>query len=123
MTALLMGMLSPAAGRSWLPATARGRREAPDDANPHHCVTSFSDDPDLLAVVDAMAAMGDRQLEPATPVRGLCLVGMGMQGSGTAGDLTPVGVRRLPKVLDCPFPAQGITAAASAGRPGCHTGT
>ena len=75
-------------------------------------MTSFSDDPDLLAVVDAMAAMGDRQLEPATPVRGLYLVGMGMQGSGTADDLIPVGVRRLLKVLNSRFPGQGIIPAA-----------
>ncbi len=54
----------------------------------------------------------DRRLEPATPARGLHLVGMDVQGSGTASDLIPVGVRRLLEVLDCRFPAQGITAAA-----------
>jgi phytoene dehydrogenase-like protein len=55
---------------------------------------------------------GDRRLVPTTPVRGLYLVGTDVQGSGTAGDLIPVGVRRLLEVLDCQFPAQGITAAA-----------
>jgi len=66
---------------------------------------------------------GDRLLESATPFRSLYLVGMDVQGSGAAGDLIPVGVRWLPEVLDSRFPAQGLTAAASAGRPGCHTET
>ena len=55
---------------------------------------------------------GDSRLEPATPVRVLYLMGMDVQGSGTAGDLIPVSMRWLPEVLDCRFPAQGLTAAA-----------
>jgi len=56
--------------------------------------------------------LGDRRLESATPVRRLYLVGMDVQGSGTAGDVIPVGVQRLLELMDCRFPAQGITAAA-----------
>ena len=56
--------------------------------------------------------LGDRLLESATPVRRLYLVGMDVQGSGTAGDVIPVGVQRLLELMDCRFPAQGITAAA-----------
>jgi phytoene dehydrogenase-like protein len=38
---------------------------------------------------------GDRRLEPTTPIHGLYLVGMDVQCSGVAGDLIPVGVRKL----------------------------
>ena len=38
---------------------------------------------------------GDRRLEPTTPIHGLYLVGLDVQGSGVAGDLIPVGVRKL----------------------------
>jgi len=39
--------------------------------------------------------VGDARLDPRTPVENLYLVGMDVQGSGVAGDLIPVGVRRL----------------------------
>lgn len=55
---------------------------------------------------------GDGRLETATPVWVLYLIGMDVQGSGTAGDLIPAGVRGLLEVLDCRLPAQAITAAA-----------
>jgi phytoene dehydrogenase-like protein len=38
---------------------------------------------------------GQQRLETHTPVPGLYLVGMDVQGSGVAGDLIPLGVRRL----------------------------
>jgi len=38
---------------------------------------------------------GEKRLEPHTPIRNLYLVGMDVQGSGVAGDLIPLGVRRL----------------------------
>lgn len=39
--------------------------------------------------------IGVQRLEPVTPVRNCYLVGMDGQGSGVAGDLIPLGVRRL----------------------------
>jgi phytoene dehydrogenase-like protein len=39
--------------------------------------------------------VGDMRLHPRTPIEGLYLVGMDAVGSGAAGDLIPVGVRRL----------------------------
>jgi phytoene dehydrogenase-like protein/NAD-dependent dihydropyrimidine dehydrogenase PreA subunit len=44
---------------------------------------------------------GEDRLDPATPIQGLYLVGMDVKGSGVAGDLIPVGVRRLLDLLDC----------------------
>jgi phytoene dehydrogenase-like protein len=44
---------------------------------------------------------GENRLDPVTPIEGLYLVGMDVKGSGVAGDLIPVGVRRLLDVLDC----------------------
>jgi phytoene dehydrogenase-like protein/NAD-dependent dihydropyrimidine dehydrogenase PreA subunit len=44
---------------------------------------------------------GENRLEPATPIEGLYLVGMDVKGSGVAGDLIPIGVRRLLDALDC----------------------
>ena len=39
--------------------------------------------------------VGDQRFDPRTPIPGLYLVGMDAVGSGAAGDLIPVGVRRL----------------------------
>jgi phytoene dehydrogenase-like protein/ferredoxin len=39
--------------------------------------------------------VGEARLAPATPTRNLYLVGMDVQGSGVAGDVVPIGVRRL----------------------------
>ncbi len=44
---------------------------------------------------------GENRLDPVTPIEGLYLVGMDVKGSGVAGDLIPVGVRRLLDILDC----------------------
>ena len=49
--------------------------------------------------------VGEQRLPPTTPVDGLFLVGMDVQGSGAAGDLIPEGVRTLLQEMDCPFPA------------------
>ena len=38
---------------------------------------------------------GDNRLDPATPIQNCFLVGMDVKGSGVAGDLIPLGVRRL----------------------------
>jgi hypothetical protein len=38
---------------------------------------------------------GGMRLDPRTPIEGLYLVGMDAVGSGAAGDLIPIGVRRL----------------------------
>jgi phytoene dehydrogenase-like protein len=43
--------------------------------------------------------VGDMRLHPRTPIEGLYLVGMDAVGSGAAGDLIPVGVRRLLEVV------------------------
>jgi phytoene dehydrogenase-like protein len=43
--------------------------------------------------------VGDMRLPPRTPIEGLYLVGMDVVGSGAAGDLIPVGVRRLLKYV------------------------
>jgi phytoene dehydrogenase-like protein len=43
--------------------------------------------------------VGDMRLPPRTPIEGLYLVGMDIVGSGAAGDLIPVGVRRLLKYV------------------------
>ena len=56
---------------------------------------------------------GDSRLEPATPVRVLYLMGMDVQGSRTAGDLIPAGVRGLvalnnERKLDATYPIFGM---------------
>ncbi len=38
---------------------------------------------------------GDNRLDPATPIQNCFLVGMDVKGSGVAGDLIPLGVRRV----------------------------
>jgi phytoene dehydrogenase-like protein/NAD-dependent dihydropyrimidine dehydrogenase PreA subunit len=38
---------------------------------------------------------GDHRLDPATPIQNCFLVGMDVKGSGVAGDLIPLGVRRV----------------------------
>jgi phytoene dehydrogenase-like protein/NAD-dependent dihydropyrimidine dehydrogenase PreA subunit len=43
--------------------------------------------------------VGDMRLHPRTPIEGLYLVGMDAVGSGAAGDLIPIGVRRLLEVV------------------------
>jgi phytoene dehydrogenase-like protein len=43
--------------------------------------------------------VGDMRLHPRTPIEGLYLVGMDAVGSGAAGDLIPVGVRKLLELL------------------------
>ncbi len=52
----LLDLLNPDARRAWLRAIARGRRHAPGDVSAHDYVASFSNDPDLLAAVNAIAA-------------------------------------------------------------------
>ncbi len=42
---------------------------------------------------------GEARLSPQTPIEGLYLVGMDLQGSAVAGDIVPLGVRRLLEVL------------------------
>ncbi|MBN1993123.1 MAG: FAD-dependent oxidoreductase [Anaerolineae bacterium] len=39
--------------------------------------------------------VGDHRLDPATPIKNCFLVGMDVKGSGVAGDLIPLGVRRM----------------------------
>jgi phytoene dehydrogenase-like protein len=46
---------------------------------------------------------GENRLDPTTPIQGLYLAGMDVKGSGVAGDLIPVGVRRLLDALDYPL--------------------
>jgi phytoene dehydrogenase-like protein/NAD-dependent dihydropyrimidine dehydrogenase PreA subunit len=43
--------------------------------------------------------VGDQRFDPRSPIPGLYLVGMDAVGSGAAGDLIPVGVRRLLEYL------------------------
>ncbi len=43
---------------------------------------------------------GDNRLDPATPIQNCFLAGMDVKGSGVAGDLIPLGVRRLLRYLD-----------------------
>jgi phytoene dehydrogenase-like protein/NAD-dependent dihydropyrimidine dehydrogenase PreA subunit len=52
----LLDLLTSDARRAWLRAIAVGRRRAPTDVSAHDYVASFSDDPDLLAAVNAIAA-------------------------------------------------------------------
>jgi phytoene dehydrogenase-like protein/NAD-dependent dihydropyrimidine dehydrogenase PreA subunit len=52
----LLDLLTPDARRAWLRAVAVGRRRAPNDVSTHDYIAGFSDDPDLLAAVDAIAA-------------------------------------------------------------------
>ncbi len=56
-----------------------------------------------------MGQVGEQRLPPTTPVDGLFLVGMDVQGSGAAGDLIPVGVRKLLAELESPFPVHSPT--------------
>ncbi len=43
--------------------------------------------------------VGGQRMDPKSPVSNLCLVGMDVIGSGAAGDLIPIGVRRLLEYL------------------------
>jgi len=43
--------------------------------------------------------VGEERLDPRTPINGLYLVGMDAIGSGVAGDLMPIGVRRMLEYL------------------------
>jgi phytoene dehydrogenase-like protein len=54
--ASLLDLLTPDARRAWLRAVAAGRHKAPEDVSAHDYVAAFSQDPDLLAAVDAIAA-------------------------------------------------------------------
>jgi phytoene dehydrogenase-like protein len=45
--------------------------------------------------------VGEQRLDPRSPIANLYLVGMDMVGSGAAGDLIPIGVRRLLEYLEC----------------------
>jgi len=45
--------------------------------------------------------VGHQRLDPRSPIPSLHLVGMDVIGSGAAGDLIPVGVRRLLEYLQC----------------------
>lgn len=45
--------------------------------------------------------VGDQRLDPRSPIPNLYLVGMDVIGSGAAGDLIPVGVRRLLEYFQC----------------------
>ncbi len=45
--------------------------------------------------------VGEQRLDPKTPIPNLYLVGMDVVGSGAAGDLIPIGVRRLLEYLEC----------------------
>ena len=42
---------------------------------------------------------GDSRLDPVTPIENCFLVGMDVKGSGVAGDLIPLGVRRVLEYL------------------------
>jgi phytoene dehydrogenase-like protein/NAD-dependent dihydropyrimidine dehydrogenase PreA subunit len=46
-----------------------------------------------------LGQVGDQRLDPRSPIPNLYLVGMDVVGSGAAGDLIPVGVRRLLEYL------------------------
>jgi hypothetical protein len=43
--------------------------------------------------------VGDQRFDPRSPIPNLYLVGMDVVGSGAAGDLIPIGVRRLLEYL------------------------
>jgi phytoene dehydrogenase-like protein/NAD-dependent dihydropyrimidine dehydrogenase PreA subunit len=43
--------------------------------------------------------IGDHRLDPVTPIQNCFLVGMDVKGSGVAGDLIPLGVRRVLELL------------------------
>lgn len=43
---------------------------------------------------------GENRLDPVTPIKNCYLVGMDVKGSGVAGDLIPLGVRRVLEYLD-----------------------
>jgi phytoene dehydrogenase-like protein/NAD-dependent dihydropyrimidine dehydrogenase PreA subunit len=45
--------------------------------------------------------VGEQRLDPRTPIPHLYLVGMDVVGSGAAGDLIPIGVRKLLEYLEC----------------------
>ena len=49
----------------------------------------------------AVGQVGDQRLDPRSPIPNLYLVGMDVIGSGAAGDLIPVGVRRLLEYFQC----------------------
>jgi hypothetical protein len=49
----------------------------------------------------ALGQVGEQRLDPRSPIHNLYLVGMDVVGSGAAGDLIPVGVRRLLEYLEC----------------------
>jgi phytoene dehydrogenase-like protein/NAD-dependent dihydropyrimidine dehydrogenase PreA subunit len=49
----------------------------------------------------ALGQVGEQRLDPKSAIPNLYLVGMDAVGSGAAGDLIPVGVRRLLEYLEC----------------------
>jgi hypothetical protein len=51
----------------------------------------------------AFGQTGDNRLDPVTPLENCFLVGMDVKGSGVAGDLIPLGVRRLLAELKVTF--------------------
>jgi hypothetical protein len=46
-----------------------------------------------------LGQVGEQRLDPKSPIPNLYLVGMDVIGSGAAGDLIPIGVRRLLEYL------------------------
>ena len=95
----LFDMLTPDVRRAWLRAIASGRRCAPDDVSAHDYVASFSGDPDLLAVVDAIAATASGLSSHAMPASEY--VQITLDGREAGGDFAmPVGgVRSIIRAL------------------------
>lgn len=97
--ASLFDLLTPAARRAWLRAIAAGRRGAPDDVSAHDYVASFSDDPDLLATVDAIAATASGVGSRTMPASEYIQITLDGRQAGTDFAMPVGGVRSIIQAL------------------------
>ncbi len=95
----LLDMLTPGARRAWLRAIARGRRGVPADVSAHDYIAGFSDDPDLLAAVDAIAATASGLSSRDMPASEYVQITLDGRQAGADFAMPVGGVRSIIKAL------------------------
>ena len=95
----LLDMLTPDARRAWLRAIAKGRRHAPHNVSAHDYIARFSDNPDLLAAVDAIAATASGLSSHQMPASEYVQITLDGRQAGADFAMPVGGVRSIIKAL------------------------